>query len=46
MLMYRQVRPENVDAIAEPSFPPHIKNILKRESEKEEAERKQREIDR
>ena len=46
MLMYRQVRPENADPIGEDDFPPHIKNIMKREREKEEAERKQREIDR
>ena len=46
MLMYRQIRPENADPIAEQNFPPHIRNIMKREREREEAERKQREIDR
>ena len=46
MLMYRQIRPENANVIGERDFPPHIKNILKRERDKEEEERKQREIDR
>ena len=46
MLMYRQIRPENADVISVSNFPPHIKDIMRREREKEEEERKQKEIDR